>query len=168
MSAPGRLGQRPAPPSARPPARLGERPAARSPARLGERPAPPSARSPARLGRAAERVALDHYAARGFDVLATNARFGPLEADLVVRTGSLVALVEVRARRPGALVGAFASVGAVKRRRLRRAARALWSRLRASMPRARVRIDVAAVDLWSCPVSLRVVEGAFPVLDGAP
>ncbi|MCU0680782.1 MAG: YraN family protein, partial [Polyangiaceae bacterium] len=109
----------------------------------------PALRSAARTGRAAERVALDHYAARGFAILATNARFGPLEADLVVRKGSLVALVEVRARRPGALVGAFASLGAVKRRRLRRTAHAIWARLRGSMPRARVRIDVASVDLWS-------------------
>ncbi|HEU4404013.1 MAG TPA: YraN family protein [Polyangiaceae bacterium] len=125
----------------------------------------PARRPPARTGRAAERVAADYYAARGFRLLATNARFGPLEADLVVKKGDLVALVEVRARRPGALVGAFASLGAVKRRRLRRAAAALWARLRGPLPRARVRIDVAAVDLWSRPVSLRVVEGAFPARD---
>ncbi len=122
-------------------------------------------RAPARTGRAAERAAADYYAARGFEVLATNARFGPLEADLVVQRGALVALVEVRARRPGALVGAFASLGAVKRRRLRRTARALWAQLRRSQPRARVRIDVVAVDLWSSPVALRVVEGAFTALD---
>jgi putative endonuclease len=127
----------------------------------------PALRSTARVGRAAERVAIDHYAARGFAVLATNARFAPLEADLVVRKGSLIALVEVRARRPGALVGAFASLGAVKRRRLRRTAHAIWARLRHSMPRARLRIDVASVDLWSTPVSLNVVEGAFPVLEDA-
>jgi putative endonuclease len=125
-----------------------------------------SDRSPARTGRAAERVAADYYVARGFAVLASNARFGPLEADLIVRKGDLVAVVEVRARRPNALVGAFASLGAVKRRRLRRVASSLWARLRHTSPRARVRIDVAAVDLWSRPVSLRVAEGAFAVREG--
>jgi putative endonuclease len=111
-------------------------------------------------------VAADYYAARGFSVLATNARFGPLEADLVVRRGELLALVEVRARRPGAIVGAFASVGAAKRRRLRRAAGALWLRVRGAMPRARLRVDVVAVDLWSRPVSVRVAEAALVVHPG--
>lgn len=125
----------------------------------------PARRPPARTGRAAERVAADYYAARGFELLATNARLGPLEADLVVARGDLVALVEVRARRPGALVGAFASIGAIKQRRLRRTAAALWARLRHARPNARLRIDVASVDLWSRPVSLKVVEGAFTARD---
>jgi putative endonuclease len=125
----------------------------------------PARRPPARTGRVAERVAADYYAARGFELLATNARLGPLEADLVVARGDLVALVEVRARRPGALVGAFASIGAIKRRRLQRTAAALWARLRYARPNARLRIDVVSVDLWSRPVSLRVAEGAFAARD---
>jgi Holliday junction resolvase-like predicted endonuclease len=52
----------------------------------------------------------------------------------------------VRARRPGALVGAFASVTATKRARLRRAVRRLWrERLATVRGIERARIDVAGV-----------------------
>ena len=111
-----------------------------------------------RKGRAAERVVADLYAARGFLVLGHNLRLGALEVDLLVRKGALVVAVEVRARRPGALVSAFASVGAKKRQRLGRAVRRLWWALRGDAGIERLRLDVVAVDLWSTPVGVEVAE----------
>ena len=111
-----------------------------------------------RRGAAAERVVGDYYFAQGFSLLATNQRFGPLELDLIVRKDTLVIIVEVRTRRPGALVGPFASVTAPKRRRLKRARDLLWRSLASDKTITRFRVDVAAVDLWSCPVVVDIAS----------
>jgi putative endonuclease len=50
------------------------------------------------LGRRGEALAAEMLQARGWTVLARNFRLGHKEVDLVVRSGSLVAFVEVKTR----------------------------------------------------------------------
>jgi putative endonuclease len=77
-----------------------------------------------------------------------NLRVGRLELDLIVRDGPVVAIVEVRARGPGAWVRPLDSVDAKKRARVRRAGERLWRERFARDPRVeRMRFDVAAVEL---------------------
>ena len=100
------------------------------------------------LGRAAEQAASDYLVARGFVILGQNVRFGALEIDVVARSGELLALVEVRSRKPGAMVGALASIGPKKQARLVAAA----ARVLAAPPFPldgveRVRLDVCIVHL---------------------
>lgn len=80
-------------------------------------------------GEAAEALALAHLERHGLRLVSRNYRWGQGrstaggEIDLILREhdGTLV-FVEVRARRNSACGGAAASIGAVKQRRLRRAA----------------------------------------------
>jgi putative endonuclease len=98
------------------------------------------------LGRRAEIAVADYLFASGFSVLARNLRLGPLELDIVARSGALLVVAEVRTRGPGALVAAFESVTATKRARLARAVARLWREQSVSIAGVRrVRIDVAAV-----------------------
>ena len=106
----------------------------------------------------------DYLFASGFDLVGRNVRLGPLEIDVVARCGSLLALTEVRTRRAGALVGAFASVTRTKRTRVRAAARRLW-RQRAEWPALagieRVRLDVAAVSFEDGVTRVDYAPGAL-------
>jgi len=118
--------------------------------------------TPAELGRNAETAVADCLFAEGFAILERNVRLGALELDIVARRGPLVAVVEVRARRPGALVGAFASVTATKRARLRRAVWRLWrERLAAITGVERLRIDVAAVTFVRGQTRIEYAAGAI-------
>jgi putative endonuclease len=117
--------------------------------------------APRELGRRAEVAAADYLFARGFALLWRNVRVGPLELDVVARQGRLVVVVEVRARKPGALVGPFESVGVAKRQRLLRATSGLWTRHLAADPSIeRLRIDVAAVTFEQGRTKIAYVEGA--------
>jgi putative endonuclease len=114
------------------------------------------------LGRNAETAVADCLFVEGFSILGRNVRLGSLELDVVARKGSLMAVVEVRARRSGALVGPFASVNYTKRSRLRRAVQRLWRERRSAMPGVeRVRIDVAAVTFVGGQTRIEYAEGAL-------
>jgi putative endonuclease len=114
------------------------------------------------LGRRAELAVADYLFARGFQVLARNVRLGPLEIDIVARSGPLVVVVEVRTRGAGALVGPFASVTRTKRARLLRAAGQLWrSRWARFTGVERLRVDVAAVTFEGGKTYVEYVEGAL-------
>jgi putative endonuclease len=116
----------------------------------------------AELGRNAETAVADCLFAEGFSILGRNIRLGSLELDIVARKGSLLAVVEVRARRPGALVGAFASVTSTKRARLLRAVQRLWREHLSSLPGIeRVRIDVAAVTFVGRQTRIEYAKGAL-------
>lgn len=128
------------------------------PAKIGAKVARKSA-SRTRRGRDAERVAVDYLEAAGFTILGTNVRLGYLEIDVMARKGPLVVLLEVRTRGPRSYVGAFGSVTAVKRRRLQQAAERAWRRLRDDPTIERVRIDCAAVDLSTTPVTIEIAAG---------
>jgi len=110
------------------------------------------------VGLRAEQVAEDHYRNSGFQIVARNLRLGHLEVDLLARKGPLLVVVEVRARGPGARVGPFASVNGPKLRRLRAATQLVWRRHQSDPSLQRVRLDVAAVNLWKVPVEIEVAE----------
>ena len=118
--------------------------------------------NPAELGREAEIAVADCLFAQGFSVLGRNVRLGALELDVVARKGPLVVVVEVRSRRPGALVSAFASVTATKRARVRHGVRRLWREHLYAMPGIeRVRIDVAAVTFINGETRIDYAAGAL-------
>lgn len=71
-----------------------------------------------------ERRALWHYRLRCYRIVATNARAGRNELDLIVRRGRTLLFVEVKQRSGPGFGGALGAVDAEKRRRVRRAAQA--------------------------------------------
>ena len=75
-------------------------------------------------GRAAERRALWHYRLRGYRILERNVWVGGNELDLVVRRGTRLAFVEVKAKGSDRYGDPFEMVTEEKQRRLRRAAEA--------------------------------------------
>jgi putative endonuclease len=114
------------------------------------------------LGRLAELAVADYLFARGYTLIARNVRLGPLELDLVARKGALAVIVEVRTRRPGAMVRAFESVTPAKRARVMRGAQRLWrERLAKMVGVERLRIDVAAVAFIDGVTRVEYVPGAI-------
>jgi len=77
-------------------------------------------------GRRGERLAALWLCAKGYRILARHWRAAGAEIDLIVRRGSLLAAVEVKAR-PDAATAATA-LGEAQRRRIARAARAFLGR----------------------------------------
>ncbi len=116
-----------------------------------------------RRGARAEQAVVAHLAAAGLEILGTNLRVGRLEIDVVAREGSVVAVVEVRTRGPGARVRALDSIDARKRRLVRTAGEGLWrTRFRHDERVDRMRFDVAAVDLLpSGETRVEIVKAAF-------
>ena len=96
-------------------------------------------------------------------VLERNVRVGRLEVDVVARDGTVVAIVEVRTRGPGAWETALSSVDRGKQGRLRQAGRRLWARRYQYLEGIeRLRFDVAAVDLDSGDEpAIEYVKAAF-------
>lgn len=76
-----------------------------------------------RAGLEAERQAMTYLLAQGWTILAHRFRVGRTEVDLVVRKGSLVAFVEVKARRGEGFGAPVEAVTGAKQRELVRAAR---------------------------------------------
>ena len=99
---------------------------------------------PSQLGRDAERRVRRHYRLRGYRILATNARAGGNELDLIVRRGGRLIFCEVKARAGTGYGHPFESVGPEKTRRLRRAAEA-WLAARPELGQLEVVFEVAAV-----------------------
>jgi putative endonuclease len=95
------------------------------------------------LGRESEAYAADCLQRAGLQILARNRRYGALEIDVLARLDALLIVVEVRFRRPGAMVSPLASITKGKQQRLVRAAEFA---LREFSWAERVRIDVAVVD----------------------
>jgi putative endonuclease len=95
------------------------------------------------LGRESEAHAAACLQGEGLEILARNRRYGALEIDLLARLGALLIVIEVRFRRPGAMVSPLASITKIKQQRLVRAAELA---LREFSWAERVRIDVAVVD----------------------
>jgi putative endonuclease len=104
---------------------------------------------PARLsrkqeqGRVWENAAMAYLQRHGLVLVEANFRCKLGEIDLIMREGSTLVFVEVRQRAAGAQVGAAASIGPSKVRRIVRAAQVYLQRC-ARMPPCR--IDVVAID----------------------
>jgi putative endonuclease len=113
----------------------------------------------AELGRRAEDLACAHLTARGFEIIARNARVGRLELDVIARRGALIVFCEVRSRSSDRLMTPAQSIDPRKVARVRAAA-AQW--LRTARPGAsQLRFDVASV-LFDEPAGrLNYLEGAF-------
>jgi putative endonuclease len=124
-----------------------------------------------RLGRAAEELAAHRLAADGWRILARNARVRYREwgiageLDLIALDGGTLVFVEVKAGRAGSEIGPerpVLAVGAQKRRRLRRLARA-WLCSAPGVRFERLRFDVigVSVDYHGRPLAYEHVRGAF-------
>src|SRR2546427_12532417 len=73
-------------------------------------------------GLAGEQQAIQYLLSRGWHIVAHRFRVGHTEIDLIVRQGSLVAFVEVKARRGDAFGSPLEAVTGAKRRELVKAA----------------------------------------------
>lgn len=94
----------------------------------------------------AERMAVEHVTAQGFEILGMNVRSGRYEVDILARDGSMLVIIEVRARGEGSLVRPLDSVDRRKVTRLRYAGRWLWRDVYSKDARFdRVRFDCVAI-----------------------
>jgi putative endonuclease len=106
-------------------------------------------------GAAGEALAAAWFELRGDRVLGRNLRLGGREVDLLVQSGTVLAVVEVKLRSRSDYGGAAAAVDARKRARLLDAARALLSR-----GASEVRVDVVTLDLEPDGLRLRHIPNA--------
>ena len=90
-----------------------------------------------------EDVALSWLERQGLRPVERNFRCKGGEIDLIMRHGATLVFVEVRQRAAGSLVGAAASIGPAKIRRIVRAAQVYLQRFSRMPP---CRIDVIAID----------------------
>lgn len=111
------------------------------------------------FGRRAEGLAAWHLRRCGWRILEHNWRFHSKEIDLVARRGRVVAFVEVKARRAGALGHPLESITPGKRRDLAIAARA-WITLR-GQPGESYRFDAVAVIQDGADTRVEHVENAW-------
>jgi putative endonuclease len=113
------------------------------------------------LGVAGEERAAAHLAARGYRVLARNARAGRVELDLVALRGRLLVIAEVKTRRSRTAGAPEEAVDFRKRERLVQGA-AAWIAEHPRLRVAQVRFDVVACE-WDAGRgwSVRHLEGAF-------
>jgi putative endonuclease len=94
-------------------------------------------------GRDFEDAALAFLQERGLSLVEANFRCKAGEIDLIMRDGDALVFVEVRQRAAGSQVGAAASIGPAKMRRIVRAAQVYLQGLGRLPP---CRIDVVAID----------------------
>src|SRR2546426_5011833 len=81
-------------------------------------------------GLAGEQQAIQYLLSRGWHIVAHRFRVGHTEIDLIVRQGSLVAFIEVKARRGDAFGSPLEAGTRAKRRELVKAARGSGGRVR--------------------------------------
>lgn len=105
-------------------------------------------RTPAqRAGQAGEDYTARWLRGEGYEILARNWRCRWGEVDIIARKGETVAFVEVKARRPGAMVGPLTAVDRQKQKKLLLTAK-VW--MMAKKCALQPRMDVAAVTIESC------------------
>lgn len=112
-------------------------------------------------GRLWESRAAAYLEAQGLAILLRGYRCRLGELDLVGRQGNCIVVVEVRARRTGALCSAIDSIGPHKRRRIIQATRHLLMR-HADWHTAPLRFDVVAFDAIDAPEPrVQWIQNAF-------
>ncbi len=116
------------------------------------------------LGLLGERIAARWLRRQGWELVAHRFRSGHRDVDLIVRRGSVIAFVEVKARRGDAFGSPVEAVHARKRRELSRSA-LTWVD-RHGPPGAEYRFDVVGVLVQGDRVRVRHVEDAFSLAGG--
>ena len=91
-----------------------------------------------------ERIALRHYRLRGYSLLASNARVGRYELDLVLRRGGRVLIVEVKEKGGAAFGHPLEMIDEEKLRRIRTAA-AGWLATHPQLAKLDVEFEAAGV-----------------------
>ncbi len=120
----------------------------------------PRPKNPKALGRQAEKIAAIYLRLKGYKILFRNwrTRFG--EIDLVAQRGSVVVLVEVKARRSLKRGSPEEALTPEKQKRLLRLAE-LYISQRPLAPRETLRLDVIAIDFSSKRPQIRHYPGAI-------
>lgn len=112
-----------------------------------------------RLGDRAEALVCELLEARGYAIVARQARVGRKEIDVIARRGRLVVFCEVRARKRSGFVSPLETIDRAKVQRIRTAA-AGWLRERDWRGHA-IRFDAAAVTFDDPAGAIDYVEDAF-------
>jgi putative endonuclease len=111
------------------------------------------------LGKTGEDLAVGELERRGYAIVARRYRLRRGEIDIIARDGRTLVFVEVKTRMRLTFGGAAEAVTALKRRRVKRLARAYIMRHRlADCP---CRFDVVAIHLDSGEPVVEVFQGAF-------
>jgi putative endonuclease len=110
------------------------------------------------LGKAGEELAAEHLSAEGWRILARGWRAAGREIDLVAERGDVLALVEVKTRRPGGIAPTSAAVDWRKRRQLVAAGAVAADRWRAARE---LRFDVVCVTWVPGAPMIEHLEDAF-------
>jgi len=117
-----------------------------------------------RLGQAGERLAAEHLARLGYEIVERNYRTRWGELDIVARTSGALVFCEVKTRRDaGRAGGPLDAVGPAKQGRVRRMAASWLAEHRDRPYAASIRFDVIGVrvDAGGRLLSLDHLEGAF-------
>ena len=116
-------------------------------------------------GALGEQAAAEYLLGKGYELLARNwhCRWG--ELDLVARKGQILAFVEVKTRRPGAMVSPLEAVNRTKRRKVIRSAQAYLMEL--GETELQPRFDVAAVTVFPGAIPRFSVEYWPSAFDGS-
>ncbi len=116
-------------------------------------------------GAMGEQAAADYLLEKGYELLARNwhCRWG--ELDLVARKEEILAFVEVKTRKPGAMVSPLEAVNRTKRRKLIRSAQAYLMEL--GETELQPRFDVAAVTVYPGEIPRFTVEYWPSAFDGS-
>ena len=116
-----------------------------------------------RLGKHGERIAAEHLARLGFEIVERNYRTRWGELDLVAFDGTSLVFCEVKTRRLSAAGGPLEGLRLPQRQRLRKMAGA-WLIERSDRPRSElIRFDAIGITIDAAGklVSLEHLEGAF-------
>ncbi len=111
-----------------------------------------SRRKAVRAGRRAETLCAWHLRARGYRVLARRLRTSAGEIDILARRGSVLAVIEVKAR--PTLAQAAEAIGTQQRIRVTRAAEAFLAQ-HPALARLDLRFDAMLAAPWRLPVHIR-------------
>ena len=116
-------------------------------------------------GAMGEQAAAEYLLSQGYELLARNwhCRWG--ELDLVARKEKILAFVEVKTRKPGAMVSPLEAVNRTKRRKLIRSAQAYLMEL--GETELQPRFDVAAVTVFPGELPRFTVEYWPSAFDGS-
>ena len=120
------------------------------------------AADPHEFGRLAEHLAVVYLQQQAYRIIAVNQRVGRGELDIIARKASVLAFVEVKARRTRTCGTPEDAVTARKQRQIARLA-ALWigSHPRVLQGVTDVRFDIIAIDAIDRPPRVRHLRAAF-------